>query len=102
MTGLTRDEVLERIAGAKDELRRMHVTRLALFGSVARDEASRHSDIDLLVEFDESQKRLSLFDVAAVHAFLEELLGCEIDLVMRDQVLPELQQEIYGEAIRAA
>ena len=80
----------------------MHVTRLELFGSVARGEATAVSDVDLLVEFDETEKQLSLLDVGGVQAFLEDLLGCDIDLVMRDRVLPELQDRIYREAIRAA
>jgi len=102
MIRITRQAVLDKIAGAKDELRRMHVTRLELFGSVAREEGDEHSDVDLLVTFDESEKQLSLLDVGAVQAFLEDLLGCEVDLVMRDRVLPEYQDRIYGEAIRAA
>jgi predicted nucleotidyltransferase len=102
MAHITRQEVLDKIADAKDELRRMHVTRLELFGSVAREEAGEASDIDLLVEFDESEKKLSLLDVGGVQAFLEDLLGCDVDLVMRDRVLPELKDRIYSEAIRVA
>jgi predicted nucleotidyltransferase len=102
MAHVRREQVLEKIAAAQDELRRMHVTRLELFGSVAREEACDASDVDFLVEFDETQKKLSLLDVGAVQAFLEDLLGCDVDLVMRDRVLPELRDQIYSEAIRAA
>ena len=101
MTKITREEVLEKIAAAKDELRRMHVTRLELFGSVARGEASETSDVDLLVEF-EPGACVSLFDFAEVQVFLQDLLGCEVELVMRHCVIPELRERIYGEAIRVA
>jgi len=76
----------------------MHVTRLELFGSVVREEAS---DVDLLGEF-EPDARISLMDFARVEVFLEELLDCRVDLVLRHCVIPELQDRIYGEAIRAA
>jgi predicted nucleotidyltransferase len=102
MAEVTRQYVLDRIAAARDDLRRMHVARLELFGSVARDESGEHSDVDLLVVFDESQKKLSLLDVGAVQAYLEDLLACHVDLVMRDRVLPELRERVYSEAIRAA
>jgi predicted nucleotidyltransferase len=101
MAQITREQVLDRIAGAKDELRRMHVTRLELFGSVARGEAGEASDVDLLVEF-EPGERISLFDFARVELFLEELLDAKVDLVMRHCVIPAMQHRVYGEAIRAA
>lgn len=101
MATLTRQQVLDRIAEVEPELRRMHVTRLELFGSVARDEATDASDVDMLVEFD-TDARISLMDFARVEAFLENRLGCKVDLTMRHCVVPALQDRIYGEAIRAA
>jgi len=101
MPRITRQAVLDKIAGAKQDLRRMHVTRLELFGSVARNEADETSDVDLLVEF-EPEARISLFDFAEVEEYLERLLGCKVELVMRHCVIPELRERIYGEAIRVA
>ena len=49
---MRRDEVLSIIAAHRDELRRMGVLSLSIFGSVARDEAGPQSDVDLLVELD--------------------------------------------------
>lgn len=105
---MTRQEVLDRIASVRDELRRRHVKRLELFGSFARGDATDRSDVDLLVEFDEQAKRdqtgrpLTLFDIAEVHALLETAIGRDIDLVLRDGVYPAMRERIYGEAIRAA
>jgi predicted nucleotidyltransferase len=47
-----RDEVLARLAAHWPELTERGVARLAVFGSVGRDEARADSDVDLLVEFD--------------------------------------------------
>jgi predicted nucleotidyltransferase len=49
---LTRDDVLARLRAALPDLRaRYGVTRLGLFGSVARNEAGPDSDVDLIAEF---------------------------------------------------
>ena len=101
MATLTRQQVLDRIAEVEPELRRMHVTRLELFGSVARDEATDASDVDMLVEFEEGVP-VGLFHFYRVEQYLEQLLGMSVDLTLRRAVIPELRERIYGEAIRAA
>ena len=75
------------------------MSSLDLFGSVARDEASADSDVDLLVEFD---RPIGLFHFFRVQQRLEEILGAPVDLVMRDAVKPQLRERIFAEAIRAA
>ena len=49
---MKRDEVLKILADQRDTLKAFSVKSLSLFGSVARDEATEASDVDLLVEFD--------------------------------------------------
>lgn len=88
------------IAAHREELRgRFHVTYLGLFGSVARDEATADSDVDLLVEFDHL---VGFFEVFDLRRHLEGLLGRKVDLVLRDEVKPALRDSIFGDAIRAA
>jgi uncharacterized protein len=96
---VTRKQALQSIAEAKPELGALGVRSLALFGSVARDDAGAGSDVDLLVEFD---KPVGLFHFFRVQRRLEEILGCRVDLVMRDAVKPQLRDRILGEAVRAA
>jgi uncharacterized protein len=95
---MRRNEVLKRIHAAEGELReRFGVRSLALFGSVARDEATDASDVDLLVEFD---RPIGYFHVFRTEDFLEEKLGgIKVDLVLRNAVIEELKEDIYGEAI---
>ncbi|HXS37702.1 MAG TPA: nucleotidyltransferase domain-containing protein [Flavipsychrobacter sp.] len=57
------------------------VKRIYLFGSYARGEANEKSDVDLLVEYDDSKKRLSLFDVLRFKVNLEEKLHSNVELV---------------------
>jgi len=72
-----REEILQ--VAAKYGARNVRV-----FGSVARGEADECSDIDLLVEFEPGR---SLLDHAGLWLELQELLGCEVDVVAVRNVL---------------
>jgi predicted nucleotidyltransferase len=93
-----RDQVLQRLAEARAELAGLGVRSLDLFGSVARGEAGPDSDVDLLVEFD---KPIGLFHFVRVQQRLEAILGCRVDLVMREAVKRQLRDRIFAEAVRA-
>ncbi len=94
-----RDEVMRTLRSHEAELRRFGVKSLRLFGSVARDEASDGSDVDLLVAF-ETPPGFSSY--MKLRIFLEDLLGAKVDLVtengLRDRVRPYVERE----AIRVA
>lgn len=95
---MNRDQVIQRLIGARAELAGLGVRSLDLFGSVARGEASPDSDVDLLVDFD---RPVGLFHFFRVQSRLEEILGCKVDLVMRDAVKRQLRDRIFAEAVRA-
>jgi predicted nucleotidyltransferase len=78
---------------ALDEL---GVKSLALFGSVARGEASPDSDVDLLVEF---SVPVGLFEFVRLKLRLEQILGCEVDLVTPDALRPTMKDDILQEAV---
>ncbi len=73
------------------------MTRLALFGSTARDAATPDSDIDILVDFDGPATSARYF---GVQFYLEDLFGCSVDLVTEKALRPELRPFIEREAIR--
>ena len=93
---MRRDEALAILTAHKDELARFHVKSLALFGSVARDEAGPDSDVDVLVDFEGSATADRYFGLLF---FLEDLLGCSVDLVtskgVKARVLPYIEQDLY-------
>lgn len=83
--------------------RRHRVRRLGVFGSAARGEATKASDVDLLVEF-EKGAQTSLFDMVRLQEELSRLLGRKVDLATpailenpyrRRTVLKDLR-EIYA------
>lgn len=95
---MQRNEALAILASHQDELRSLGVKSLALFGSVARDEAGPDSDVDLLVEF---ENPVGLFAFARLQRHLEELLGREVDLGTPNSLRPELQLSVFQESIIA-
>ena len=72
------------------------VTKLALFGSTARDEASETSDVDILVTFDGHATSERYF---GVQFYLEDCLNCPVDLVTDKALRPQLRPFIEQEAI---
>ena len=94
---MNRKRILELLSRSKTELQ-MHfgVTRLALFGSTARDTATSASDVDVLVAFDGPATSKRYF---GVQFYLEDLLGYPVDLVTEKALRPELRPYIEQEQI---
>jgi predicted nucleotidyltransferase len=94
---MNRGELVDKLKAHRDELRRMGVASLTLFGSSAREETKEGSDVDLLVEFD---RAVGVFHFFKVQHLLEEILGVpKVDLVQRGAVHPALRDNILAEAI---
>lgn len=96
---MRRDNVLRILADHRVELANLGVGSIALFGSLARGEARPESDVDLLVDFIQP---VGLFELVDLKTYLEELLGCSVDLVTRDSIKRQLRDRILKEAIPAA
>ncbi len=78
-------------------LRRLGVTRLALFGSALRGQMGATSDLDVLVDI-----QPKTFDTYMdVKEFLESRFAYPIDLVLRSALKPELRDRILREAVDA-
>lgn len=75
-------------------LKRQGVTKAALFGSAARGEAKKRSDIDILVKF--SGKK-SLLDLVRIQFILEDKLGKKVDLLTYNSIHPLLKDIILNE-----
>ncbi len=78
------------------DLDQFAVKSLAVFGSVARGEATEGSDIDLLVEFSQP---IGLFEFIRLKNYLENLIGSKVDLVTPDALHPALRDSILNEAV---
>ena len=84
-----REEIL-RIAAAHG------AQNIRLFGSVSRGEAGPKSDVDILVRLEPGR---SLLDLIAIKQDLEDLLGCEVDVVTEEAVSPYIREQVLKEAV---
>jgi uncharacterized protein len=100
MMSSSAEAVIATLQAHKAELRAAGIARLALFGSVARGEATDRSDIDLAAEFDEARE-LSLLDVVRIERQLGDLLGASVELVQESCLRPRIKARFQREAIRA-
>lgn len=87
------------VEGRRSDLERLGVVSLAVFGSVARNEASPDSDIDILVEFSGAATLARYMDLKCM---LEDLLGRRVDLVTRKALRERLRAAVEKDAIRVA
>jgi predicted nucleotidyltransferase len=96
----TLDNVLDTLRTHESELRKLGVSHAAVFGSVARGEASADSDIDVLVELDQ-ERSLGIFEYARLKLYINELLDGAGDVVSRRTLKPLLRDNILRDAIHA-
>jgi hypothetical protein len=94
---MTQADVLRTLKALKPEFTtRFKVKELSLFGSFVRGEQTEASDVDVLVEFDESA---SLFDLVRLSLFLEDQLHRKIDVVPKDSLRMEFRENILRERV---
>lgn len=77
-------------------LKRHDIVRAAIFGSVARGDATTKSDLDLLVEFPEGK---SLLDLARLESELRVTLGRRVDVVTYRSLHPLIRDRALSEQI---
>lgn len=95
---MKRDDVLKILKKQNESLSKQYrINALFLFGSFARDEARPESDVDLLVEFDQTP---GLFEFIELQQKLEVLLGCKVDLGTKRSLKQQIKEEVLQEAIR--
>lgn len=94
-----RENVLSLLAAHRDKIEGFGVKSLRLFGSVARDEASAESDVDLLVSF---RKTPSFSDFMKFRIFLEDLLDARVDLITESGLRERVRPFVEKDALRVA
>lgn len=79
-------------------LKKNGVKRASLFGSFARGEATKKSDVDLLIEF--RGKNKDLLDRIILMQELEEALHRKVDVLTYKYIHPSLKEHILSEQVR--
>jgi predicted nucleotidyltransferase len=91
------DDIVNVLSKHKGELKRLfNVKSIGLFGSHVRGEAKQNSDLDILVEYEETP---GLFDFVKLKNYLSDLLGMNVDLVMKSALKPNIGKQILKEVV---
>ena len=92
---MKKEEIFQALEKHAERIRSFGVRSLALFGSGARDEFSIDSDLDFIVDF-----QATTFDnYMDLKIFLEDLFGTSIDLVIKNDIKPQLRDRIIEEMV---
>ncbi|MFB3887592.1 MAG: nucleotidyltransferase family protein [Thermodesulfobacteriota bacterium] len=91
----TAEEIRKILESHKDELNhKYHVKGVGIFGSYLRGDQEETSDVDILVEF---ERPIGLIEFVGLKNYLSDLLGVEVDLVMKKALKPRIGQRILNE-----
>lgn len=95
---MRRIDAIQMLSAHRDELQRLGVLSLYLFGSVAREEARPDSDVDLF--FDHVRGGLSLYALMEIKDRARDILGRPTDIITRSSLHPMLRAGIEASAVR--
>jgi len=81
----------------KNILEKNNIKRAGIFGSYARGEEGKRSDIDILIK---ARKNMSLFDIIEIKIKLEKTLNKKVDLVEYETIKPIIKKQILADEVR--
>ena len=95
---LSRNEILKILSHIKGSLSRYGVSRIGLFGSVARGDTSADSDIDILIDFQNDKETYQNF-ISACEFLETELKGQKLDIVTLKGLSPHIGKYILNKVV---
>jgi len=92
-------EDFKRIYASKKEIlkQKFKVKSLEIFGSYARGEQRKNSDLDIIVEFEEP---VDLFSFILLENYLSRIFGVKVDLVTKEALKERIKESILKEAVK--
>lgn len=97
---MRREHVIATIRACRGELAVLGVEHLFLFGSVARDQESAASDVDIIFDTIDGAA-FGLFKLARIRSYLQSVLGCPVDVISQRGLVHAvaLKQKIAADVI---
>ena len=86
--------VRNMIPTMQEFFRAQPIKKAWLFGSCSRGEETADSDVDILVEYDRRNAKISLMTMAGIMLELEDLLHRKVDMVELGRLLPFAQETV--------
>jgi predicted nucleotidyltransferase len=97
---MNREQIIETLRAHEPELRHRGVLHAALFGSVARGDQKRASDIDILIEL-EPQAPVGLFEYVGITQYLADLFPARVDVANRNSLKEHVRPGAERDAVYA-
>ena len=99
---MNRAAVITALKRHEPELKELGVLRLSLFGSIARNEASELSDVDIAVTLTPGRRGLAHLErMEGIKARLAEIVGCAVDVIEEPSPSPHVQHAIEQDRVLA-
>ncbi|KKL74658.1 hypothetical protein LCGC14_2062700, partial [marine sediment metagenome] len=95
MKALNKEEIFKILKQNKEKLKKRHVLKIGIFGSVLRGNNTNESDVDFIVEFEDGKKNYDNFIELAF--LLEHLLQRKVDLLTIEALSPYMKPKILKE-----
>lgn len=94
------EKIKSTLSNHKQELSENYkIKEIGVFGSYVKGNQKKHSDVDILVEF-EARADLGLLDFIGLENHLSELLGTKVDLVEKQTLKPRIGKHVLDEVVR--
>ncbi len=90
------EDIITFFKNNKHEFEKYGVDKIGLFGSYAKNQEGKNSDIDVLVEFKKGNKTFDNY--MDLKFYLEDKFEKEVDLVIDENIKEDLKKEILGSA----
>ncbi len=95
-----KEHILSEMKQQKSKLQNLGIVRIGLFGSYVREEQSKNSDIDILIEFEPGKENFDNY--MSVYDMLENLFRSEkVEIVTKNGLSPYIGPQILKEVIYA-
>jgi predicted nucleotidyltransferase len=97
---MNRENVIETLRAHERELRNRGVLHAALFGSMARNEATPESDIDIMIEID-PEAPVGVYEYVAITHYLSDLFPVRVDVANGRQLKRHVKPGAERDAVYA-
>jgi predicted nucleotidyltransferase len=95
---ITKEQIVKTITSTKPELQRFGIRDIGLFGSYVRDEQTKTSDIDILIDFESEKENYDNY--MAVYDIIERLfLNERVEIVTKNGLSPYIGPRILSEVL---
>jgi uncharacterized protein len=98
MSCMDRNRIITTLLENRAELERQGVLHAALFGSMARGDATAGSDIDIMIDLD-PENQIGVFEYAGLKEYIAGLFDIPVDVVNRNGLKPYVKPAVLADAI---